>query len=227
MGSCTWGVGLDNSAAVFAKMIRSVALISWVIVRLGECSPVSFNLSPPLSKHSVNVDLIADDIMSRADTLESANKDTAKEIDSYKNLISEKSDLIDQQTSALSEKMEELESELMEKLTGLEERLKDKEEEERKLKETMDKLGLKDTDNLENIQPADQSESISQWPMGDSNHENINSEKRSGIVGGQDGGSEKVMESHPGVVAFKMLPFIKLTNVQHPAPITSLGPQTM
>merc|ERR1712002_1227721 len=148
-----------------AKMFNRLFLLCWLVIEVekGSAGPVS--LSNLAAKHEVNVDLVGADLEKKAEDLLAENKESAAEIDSFKNLISEKSKFLDEKTSALGDQMEKLEDELMAKLNGLEAKIKDKEEEEHKLKEAMDTLGVKDSDeNLgENIVPAEKMSNYPQW----------------------------------------------------------------
>merc|ERR1712002_17919 len=149
-----------------AKMFNRLFLLCWLVIEVekGSAGPVS--LSNLAAKHEVNVDLVGNDLTKKAENLLAENKESAAEIDSFKNLISEKSKFLDEQTSALGDQMQMLEDELMAKLNGLEAKIKDKEEQEHELKKAMDTLGVKDSyeNNLgENIVPAEEMSAYPQW----------------------------------------------------------------
>merc|ERR1711872_1063385 len=82
--------------------------------------------------------------LKKEDADESSNLDS---LDTYKQFISEKNELFGKQTKDLADQMSKLESQLMSKLSGLEHQLEEKQNEEKELREMMEKYGIKDSED--------------------------------------------------------------------------------
>ncbi|XP_023349711.1 uncharacterized protein LOC111718373 isoform X3 [Eurytemora carolleeae] len=121
-------------------------LIVGLNVQGGYTSPISLT---SVNKHNVDLDLVENEGNPENLNLDFRSADFG--IDGYKQFISTKTEEFDKETKEMNKQMEAMEGDLLAKLSQLETQLENKQQEEKTLKQEMDKMGIQDSEDFDKL----------------------------------------------------------------------------